>query len=50
MPNTVREEPPVPAAAFTMEDIYKDACRAVEEALVRTRGSDNPWSFGRAAK
>jgi predicted ABC-type ATPase len=33
--DTAREEPLVPAPAFTMEDIYKDACRAVEEALAR---------------
>lgn len=33
--DTAREEAPVPAPAFTMEDIYKDASRAVEEALAR---------------
>lgn len=33
--DSVRGESASPAVAFTMEDIYQAACRAVEEALAR---------------
>jgi predicted ABC-type ATPase len=33
--DTAQEQAPVPMPAFTMEDIYLAACRAVEEALAR---------------
>jgi len=47
-----REEPSVPVPAFTMEDIYKDACRAVEEALARHKRLGQSivvWQDGKVA-
>ena len=46
----VREQPSVPAPAFTMEEIYQAACRAVEEALARHKSLGQSvvvWQDGR---
>lgn len=48
--DSLREQVAVPAPAFTMQDIYQAACRAVEEALARHKALGQSvvvWEDGR---
>lgn len=48
--DTLREQPAAPAPAFTMEDVFEAACRAVDEALARHKALGQSvvvWEDGR---